>query len=167
MLGTLCDGGRGISVLVLLALVSVGPPAAGQDSAQPPPAPAAGAPPGPLDVQIEDYLRRHPGLFDEQIKDYLKKHPEGYWQGENSVYMGRKGGDAKGERMFRGFGVNEETETDLKKELAKQFNYPPSDEDKKAGADMSLKDKQIKETEVPGVDLTTLIRPSKKTTELP
>jgi hypothetical protein len=113
------------------------------------------------DLQPGDwiYFRNHP--------DYLKKHPAGYWQGENSVYMGRKNGDPKGERMFRGFGVAEETESTLKKELARQFNLDPDSEDKKSAIPAEMMNKKIKEEDVPGVDLTTLIRPSKNTTALP
>jgi hypothetical protein len=56
-------------------------------------------------------------VYFKNFRDYLAKNPGGYWQGENAIYLG--GG------MFRGFGVNALTESDLDQELVKQYNLGP------------------------------------------
>jgi hypothetical protein len=67
-------------------------------------------------------------VYFKNFKDYLAKHPGGYWQGENSVYMGSGN--------YRGFGVSSLKEADLNGELVKQYNagLPPADQ--KAVADL-------------------------------
>ncbi|WP_434043066.1 MULTISPECIES: hypothetical protein [Sorangium] len=71
---------------------------------------------------------------------YVKRHPEGFWSGENAMYMGRD--HASGEQMFSGFGVSPRTERDLAESLASEFNEAPSETEieriLRAGRDLSL-----------------------------
>ena len=53
-------------------------------------------------------------VYFKNFSDYPVKHPGGFWRGENAIVMG--GG------MYRGFGVVSQLETDLNKELVKQYN---------------------------------------------
>ncbi|WP_438039406.1 hypothetical protein [Sorangium sp. So ce128] len=56
---------------------------------------------------------------------YVRRHPEGFWSGENAMYLGRAG--ASGEQMFSGFGVPPTTEEQLAESLASEFNHAPSE----------------------------------------
>ncbi|WP_437294975.1 hypothetical protein [Sorangium sp. So ce426] len=55
---------------------------------------------------------------------YVRRHPEGFWSGENAMYLGRRGGS--GEQMFSGFGVPPTTEEQLAESLASEFNHAPT-----------------------------------------
>ncbi|HEY4242364.1 MAG TPA: DUF4157 domain-containing protein [Kofleriaceae bacterium] len=122
---------------------------------------AGGAYTGVKDLQPGDwvYFKNHP--------DYLKKHPVGYWQGENAIYMGRDGGKATGERIFGGFGVKNEKESELKTDLMNQFNAAPGPEDKASPSyDKSWDAKTITIDEVPGVLADPVLRPGANATKL-
>ncbi|WP_437852928.1 hypothetical protein [Sorangium sp. So ce363] len=56
---------------------------------------------------------------------YVRRHPEGFWSGENAMYLGRAG--ASGKQMFSGFGVPPTTEEQLAESLASEFNHAPSE----------------------------------------
>ncbi|WP_437545032.1 hypothetical protein WME97_38055 [Sorangium sp. So ce367] len=71
---------------------------------------------------------------------YVRRHPEGFWSGENAMYLGRDG--ASGEQMFSGFGVPPTTEEQLAESLASEFNQEPTATEVEkilsAGRDLSL-----------------------------
>jgi hypothetical protein len=53
-------------------------------------------------------------VYFKNFSDYLTRVPNGYWQGENAIYLG--GG------KYRGFGVTPKTETELNQELVNRYN---------------------------------------------
>ncbi len=67
-------------------------------------------------------------VYFKNISDYIVKHPGGFWTGEHALYLG--GG------KFRGFGIAERTENELKQELLDQYNAGLSAVDKKMLADV-------------------------------
>lgn len=67
-------------------------------------------------------------VYFKNFRDYPTKYPDGFWRGENAIVM------SKG--MYRGFGVANQSETDLNKELVKQYNDGLPASDKKTLADL-------------------------------
>jgi protein-glutamine gamma-glutamyltransferase len=67
-------------------------------------------------------------VYFKNFADYLTKHPDGYWQGENAIYMG--GG------KYRGFGVSSLSEADLNAELVRVYNQGLPAADQKTVADL-------------------------------
>ncbi|WP_437764412.1 hypothetical protein WMF27_35515 [Sorangium sp. So ce281] len=71
---------------------------------------------------------------------YSRRHPEGFWSGENAMYLGRDG--ASGEQLFSGFGVAPRTEEQLADTLASEFNQEPTEAEVEkilgSGRDLSL-----------------------------
>ena len=67
-------------------------------------------------------------VYFKNIADYIIKHPGGVWSGEHALYLG--GG------KFRGFGIAKQTESELNKELLKEYNAGLPTGDKKAIGDV-------------------------------
>ncbi|WP_437895102.1 hypothetical protein [Sorangium sp. So ce124] len=71
---------------------------------------------------------------------YSRRHPEGFWSGENAMYLGRD--RASGEQLFSGFGVAPTTEEQLADTLASEFNQEPTETEVEkilgSGRDLSL-----------------------------
>jgi len=53
-------------------------------------------------------------VYFKNFKDYTIRVPDGYWQGENAIYLGAG--------MYRGFGVDPKSETELNQELVDKYN---------------------------------------------
>jgi len=74
---------------------------------------------------------------------YLLKHPGGAWQGENSLYMGKQGG----QRIWSGLGASGVTEEGMYEEMVSAYNAPRDKHDERVmkesgykNADGSYKD---------------------------
>lgn len=96
------------------------------------------------------YFKNHP--------DYVFKHPRGSWQGENTVCVGR---NAAGEMMYRGFGIEDSTAQELRKELAERFNSSPEEE----GVPAEYRRMQTRPEDIPGPQLRSVRRPAKAALE--
>lgn len=72
-----------------------------------------------LDVSASGGLKPGDWYYFRNHRDYQFKHPAGLWQGESAVYMGT---GTDGARRWRGFGVNELTETQMLEELFNAYN---------------------------------------------
>lgn len=64
----------------------------------------------------------HPGewYYFYNHPKYLLKHPGGAWQGENSLYMGKKGG----QRLWSGLGASNVSEDGMYDEMVSAYNAP-------------------------------------------
>lgn len=89
---------------------------------------------------------------------YRSKHPGGYWQGENTVCLGQRGG----EPWFRGFGIEDTNEQAVREELAAQFNQPVDPDD---GIEDSLARALATPESIPGPLLDRVRRPSRSAVE--
>ncbi len=80
------------------------------------------------EVSITSSADLMPGdwVYFKNIDDYIAKHPGGLWSGEHTLYLG--GG------LFRGFGVPEVSEADLRQRLLDAYNtgLPPADQKTRA-----------------------------------
>ncbi len=59
---------------------------------------------------------------------YLLKHPGGAWQGENALYIGKKGSHQK----WSGFGASDVSERELLVDMVEEYNNDRDDDDKRA-----------------------------------
>lgn len=69
-----------------------------------------------FEVGAKYYFKNHP--------HYMIKHPEGFWQGENAVYAGKK----NEEDFWVGFGA-EKTTDEMKQTLLDEYNEERTEED--------------------------------------
>jgi hypothetical protein len=89
---------------------------------------------------------------------YREKHPSGYWQGESTVCMGHFGGEVR----FRGFGIEDANEQDIRQALADAFNDEP---DPDADIDPAVARVTVTPDKIPGPLLDRVRRPARSAVE--
>ncbi len=79
----------------------------------------------------------HPGewYYFYNHPKYLLKHPGGAWQGENSIYMGKK----DGVRSWSGLGASNVTEGGMYDEMVSAYNGDRDKEDERAMREQGMK----------------------------
>ncbi|HXH30614.1 MAG TPA: hypothetical protein VNJ01_07360 [Bacteriovoracaceae bacterium] len=65
-------------------------------------------------------------VYFQNHDSYLHKHPDGPWQGENAIFVGKKGRDS----VYSGFGAANLTEREMLKELQDAYNEAQTRGDK-------------------------------------
>ncbi|WP_438024299.1 hypothetical protein [Sorangium sp. So ce233] len=95
---------------------------------------------GPRNAPSSRPAKRGGWYYIKNHELYVKRHPEGFWSGENAMYMGRDA--ASDAQVFSGFGVTPTTERELAESLASEFNQAPSETETEkiliTGRDLSL-----------------------------
>ena len=71
-----------------------------------------------IKVASKDQLLPGDWVYFQNFKDYRVKNPDGYWQGENAIFLG--GG------LYRGFGVDSLSEDKMNKKLVETYDVGAS-----------------------------------------
>src|SRR5439155_7438188 len=87
------------------------------------------------DADLDKGLQAGQWYYFYNHPKYLLKHPGGAWQGENSLYMGKKGG----ERMWSGLGASNVSESGMFAEMVSAYNAPRDSNDERAMIEMGVK----------------------------